>query len=449
MVAPQSTPVIVLSGFLGAGKSTLLNDLLRDPAFGDTAVIINEFGDISIDHDLVRVGEREMMITTTGCLCCTAGSDIRTSLFELHESVQKQLGRNFSRVIVETTGLADPAPVVNQLIPGGTPATGLRDHVVARRFHLAGFVCVVDVLAAEQTLERHFECLKQIAFADRIVLTKIDLAESPIEDLRRQIADINPTAEVVDRHGAGFAIAYLFEAREFATAQRKEDVEDWLALDRVLAAEQSGEHAATTKGRHAGRIQTFSIIRDEPVSQTDLDGFVFLLQRAAGDRLLRVKGLISVSDDVDRPILIHVVQHTVYPFHRLEQWPSEDRRTRIVLICRDIDPETVQQLFDVLAGLKRPRAAPVALVLIAAAFAIAVGAAVLSVSNHLSEHHRAGHRDCNPLYGPTDSVCTPTHLSEMNWQDRRPSLRNLPVFILSPSRMQALTATSIEATAIM
>ena len=205
MMEPQSTPVIVLSGFLGAGKSTLLNDLLSDPAFGDTALIINEFGDISIDHDLVRVGEREMMITTTGCLCCAAGSDVRASLFELHESVEKQFGRGFSRVIVETTGLADPAPVVNQLIPGGAPAIGVRDYVVAQRFHLAGFVCVVDVLAAEQTLDQHFECLKQIAFADRIVLTKTDLAENLIGGLRRQITDINPTADVVDRrHGFVF-----------------------------------------------------------------------------------------------------------------------------------------------------------------------------------------------------------------------------------------------------
>jgi G3E family GTPase len=412
MTTSQPTPVIVLSGFLGAGKSTLLNDLLSDPAFGDTALIINEFGDISIDHDLVRVGEREMMVTTTGCLCCTAGSDVRTSLFELHEGVQRQLGRSFSRVIVETTGLADPAPVVNQLIPGGAPAVGLRDHAVARRFRLAGFVCVVDVLAAEQTLDQHFECLKQIAFADRVVLTKTDLAENPPEELLRQIADINPAADVDDRHASEFDIARLFEAREFATAERKEDVEDWLALDRVLAAEQSGAHATASKGRHAGRIQTFSIVRDAPVSQADFDGFLLLLQSAAGDRLLRVKGLVAVSDDVDRPILIHVVQHTVYPHVRLDQWPSEDRRTRLVVICRDIDPEAVQKLFDALSGLKRSRAVPVALALIAVAFVIAVVAAVLSISNHLSEHQRASHHDCVPFDAATGFVCAPRHLSE-------------------------------------
>src|ERR1700739_106677 len=244
MVAPQSTPVIVLSGFLGAGKSPLLNYLLSDPAFGDTAVIINEFGDISIDHDLVRVGEREMMITTTGCLCCTVGSDVRTSSFELHESFKHQLGRGFSRVIVETTGLADPAPVINQLIPGGTPAAGLRDHVVARRFHLAGFVCVVDVLAAQQTMDGHFECLKQIAFADRIVLTKTDLTNgangpSGVAHLLDQLREINPPAAIVDRRAPEFDLPALFQPRNFAVAKRSEDVEGWLAVESALAQEES------------------------------------------------------------------------------------------------------------------------------------------------------------------------------------------------------------------
>lgn len=410
MVARQSKPVIVLSGFLGAGKSTLLNDLLTDPAFGDTAVVINEFGDISIDHDLVHVGDRRIMVTTTGCLCCTAGSDVRTSLFELHETIQKQFGRSFSRVIVETTGLADPAPVVNQIIPGGAPATGLRDHVVARQFHLAGFVCVVDVLTAESTLDQHFECLKQIAFADRIVLTKTDLTGRPIDELRRQIEDINPTATLVDRHAPDFNIKRLFEAREFATTKRKEDVDDWLALDRVLAAEHQPQSAPSSKGRHGGRIRTFSVVRETPISKADFEGFLLLLQTAAGDRLLRIKGLIAVSDDLDRPVVVHVVQHIIYPHHRLDQWPSEDHRTRLVVICRDIDPEPVQKLFDALSASQKSTR-PVAVVLVAVAFMIAVVAALLSVSNHLSGHYRVSHQDCSFQKPAATAFCMPKNFA--------------------------------------
>lgn len=141
----DKTPVFVLTGFLGAGKSTLLNRLLVDPAFTDTAVIINEFGDVALDHDLVRVGRTQISRATTGCLCCTIGSDIRSTLHELQ--VRAGAGEfSFHRVIVETTGLADPAPLVNQLIPGGSPAIGLRDHLVARNFELAGVVTLVDIV---------------------------------------------------------------------------------------------------------------------------------------------------------------------------------------------------------------------------------------------------------------------------------------------------------------
>ena len=156
-----SVPAIVLTGFLGSGKTTLLNALLADPGFADTAVVMNEFGDIAMDHDLLRIGGTEMMVTTTDCLCCSAGSDVRASLFDLHAAARARLSRPFSRVVVETTGLADPASAINQLIPGGAPAVALRDHEVARSFELAGVVATVDAIMGAVTLERHFECLKR------------------------------------------------------------------------------------------------------------------------------------------------------------------------------------------------------------------------------------------------------------------------------------------------
>tara|TARA_B100001778_G_scaffold330561_1_gene333257 strand:+ start:1203 stop:1967 length:765 start_codon:yes stop_codon:yes gene_type:complete len=169
--------VTLLTGFLGSGKTTLVNSLVSDPRMADTAVIINEFGSIAIDHDLVRAGSERYMRTTTGCLCCSASSDIRTSLFELHDARMKGAIGPISRVVIETTGLADPAPIINSLIPGGAPATALRDHAVARHFYLQGVITAFDTIDGRATLASFIEGWKQLAFADAVILTKTDIAE--------------------------------------------------------------------------------------------------------------------------------------------------------------------------------------------------------------------------------------------------------------------------------
>ena len=356
MAVTQTIPVTILSGFLGVGKSTLINDLLSDPVMADTAIVVNEFSDIGIDHELIRVDQREMMATTLGCICCTAGSDIRTFLYELHEAAAKDSRLSFSRVIVETTGLADPAPLINQLVPGYAPAFGLRDHVVAHRFRMAGFVCAVDATTAEKTLEQHFECLKQIAFADRIVLTKTDLennADPDNERLRTQIRHLNPTADILDRHDGAFDIASLFQPRGYVTAERGEDVEGWLALERVLAAEPTESDAAARDKRHGATIGNFAFTHDVPIASADLADFLDVLTLMADARLLRLKGLVCVSDDPERPFVLHVVQHNVHPPRRLNAWPSEDRRTRLVLITHNLDHDRVRNLFSIITDVDK------------------------------------------------------------------------------------------------
>ncbi|MCQ8782927.1 CobW family GTP-binding protein [Mangrovibrevibacter kandeliae] len=345
-------PVFLLTGFLGAGKSTLLNRVLGDPAFADTAVIINEFGDVAIDHDLVRQGRSRVSRTTTGCLCCTIGSDIRSTLCELHELAAAGEA-SFSRVIVETTGLADPAPLVNELIPGGTPAMGLRDHLVARHFDLAGVVTLVDFVTGDLSIENHFEAGKQVAFADRIVLTKMDLARDPvtlkdIDALKSRLAVLNPAAQICD----GKDPSALFLPRRYAPVALGEDVAGWLALETALrvegAAHGAGGEASPPSlfDRHGGRIRTFTIIRDEPIAEKAIQHFLAVLTGHAGPRLLRAKGLIAIAENLERPLVVHAVQHVVYPPVRLEDWPSEDRRTRLVFITDGIDPEPVRELFE-------------------------------------------------------------------------------------------------------
>ena len=347
-------PVFFLSGFLGAGKSTLLNALLADPAFADTAVIINEFGDVAIDHMLVRQGETAINQVSTGCLCCSGTTDLRTTLFDLHCAAEGELCRPFSRVIVEMSGLGDPAPLVNAVLARAPEPGSLRDRTVEQSFQVAGFVTLFDIVIGEIVVERHFEALKQLVFADRIVLSKTDLARDPatladVAALPAELKALNPTADIIDRKDAD--LASLFSPRSYSAAERAEDVAGWLALEAVLAREAADrKHGASGNTEHRPRhnpgIRTFSIIRETPIPERKLNAFMAVLSRSAGPRLLRLKGIVNVSEDPQHPHAIHSVQHIVSEPLVLDEWPDEDRRTRIVLITQDIEPEPVKGLFS-------------------------------------------------------------------------------------------------------
>lgn len=343
MTLPDRIPVFLLSGFLGSGKSTLLNAFLNDPAVEDTAVIINEFGDIPVDHLLVRQGETTISQVSTGCLCCSDTTDIRQSLEDLQSAASSGLTGGFSRVIVEMSGLGDPAPLVN--------AFSASDNAAGPEFYLAGVVTLFDTVTGASTIENHFEAFKQIAFADRIVLTKTDLVEEPktsteCSGLFGELRALNPSADIVDRQSVD--LSTLFSPRPYTAVERGEDVAGWLALEAALALEDGHGDASgsdTVNLRHGSGIRTFSIVRDDPLPKSNLDQFFDLLQNSAGQRLLRVKGIVATSDTPEKPLIVHAVQHVVSEPVRLGAWPDEDRRTRLVFITNGIDPGPVRDLF--------------------------------------------------------------------------------------------------------
>ena len=333
---PGPIEVSLLTGFLGSGKTTLLNRLLRHPDMSETAVLINEFGDIGIDHELVEQVDETMIELTTGCLCCAVQGDLTRALRELFLRRVKGDCPPFRRVLIETTGLADPAPILHTLI---------NDPVIATRYFLDGVISTVDAVHGLGQLDCYEECRKQAAVADRIVITKSDLADADaVTALEQRIATLNPGAP---RHRAVMGEIEpdaLFGCGLYNPSGKSFDVQNWL---RAEAFPQDHDHADHDHRRHDGGIDSFCMIYDEPVDWAAFAAWIQTLITHRGENLLRIKGIMNIAGE-DAPIAIHGIQHMFHPPVRLPAWPTDDRRSRVVFITHKIDRHEIEASLDAL-----------------------------------------------------------------------------------------------------
>ncbi|MBK8009053.1 MAG: GTP-binding protein [Rhizobiales bacterium] len=356
----EPLPLSVFTGFLGAGKTTLLNRLLKDPAMSDAAVLVNEVGDIGIDHNLYEVVEEGVILLSSGCLCCAVRGDLVDSLENLLRARDNGRCKPFNRVVIETTGIADPASVIHII---------MTQPYLTLRYRLDGVVTLVDAVNGMKTLDAHEEAVKQAAMADRIVITKTDLPEgaAALPALRERLKKLNPAAVVLEGQPP---VAALINAGLYNPDSKIPDVARWLREEAVIAAEEDAhhghhhhDHAHDHHGhhhhrhdqasRHDASIKAFSIATDQPIALNTLEMFLDLMRSAHGDKILRMKGIVQLADDPSRPVVFHVVQHLMHPPARLEAWPDADRRSRMVCITKGLAPEMVRKMFDAFLGVPR------------------------------------------------------------------------------------------------
>ena len=337
-------PVSLITGFLGSGKTTLLNRLLRHPGMSDSAVIINEYGDVGLDHLLVESVDGEIKVLSSGCVCCTVRSDLEETLRGLLVKRDRGEVPPFRRILIETTGLADPAPIVQLL---------LNNPLVSHFLRLDAVVTTVDAVNGARQLDEHFEAVKQAALADRLLLTKRDLAEvEEVAALRLRLTRLNPGAAVESVAHGEIDPARLFGAALFDPEKKTADVRRWLNDEAYARAHEhdasDGDDAAREHHghhRHDATIGSFVVTFEEKLDWMAVARWLAHLRRLRGEDLLRVKGILDLHGE-DVPVAIHGVHHVFHPPVALAAWPDAERRSRIVFITRAISRDEVLSLWQ-------------------------------------------------------------------------------------------------------
>jgi G3E family GTPase len=347
-------PVSLITGFLGSGKTTLLNKLLRHDGMADSAVIINEFGEVGLDHLLVEAIDAEVAVLASGCICCTLRSDLEETLRNLLSKRDRGEVPAFSRILVETTGLADPAPIVQLL---------LNNPLVSHYVRLDAVATTVDAVNGRRQIDEHAEAVKQAALADRLLLTKTDLAAADaVAQLDQQLTALNPGATRHTVLNGEIAPDDLFGAALFDPARKTADVQRWINESAYRAQPQSdhehdghahnGHAHGKTEHTHTGGIRSCCLTSDEPLAWDKVSSWLARLRKGAGEDLLRVKGILNLIGEA-APVAIHGVHHVFHPPVQLEGWPDADRRSRIVFITRGIEPEDLHSSFAEHVGKAR------------------------------------------------------------------------------------------------
>jgi len=325
-------PVSIITGFLGSGKTTLVNRLLKQPDMNRVAVIVNELGEIGVDNDLVQVSSEQMMLLNNGCLCCVLRGDLQETLRDLF--IKRRNGEiiDYDRVVIETTGLADPAPVMQTL---------LTDSLLLEQYRLDCVVTLVDAVNAPGQLHQFTEPVKQVALADRLVITKSDLVgEKQVAALRDRLREINSRAPVKIALNGEIDLPFLVDVGLRRTNARLEEVERW------MGSEDGHDHGH----RHDETVQTFVLRFEKPMSWSVFTQCMDVLTAMRGPDLLRVKGLVNVEGKRG-PMVVQGVQHLFHPPLELAEWPGPDRGTRLVFITRDIPRQTVANLFSAIGAM--------------------------------------------------------------------------------------------------
>ena len=336
-IPDEPLPVSVLTGFLGSGKTTVLRHLLGHPAMEETAVVINEFGEVGLDHLLLERLDEETIVLQSGCVCCTIRSDLVTAVRDLFSRRELGVIPPFDRLAVETTGLADPAPIV---------FTFMADPVIRHHFRLGNTIATVDAVNGPLHLDQNPESMKQILVADRIALTKTDICDTEqTAAIKARLGRLNPSAPVVETAGGDFDPEGLLAADLYDPARKTEEVRRWLSGAEALAdptGEAGHTHRDLDVNRHSAHIHTFCVTHDRPLDWTTFGVWLTMLLNRHGENVLRVKGILNVLD-APTPVVIHGVQHLIHPPTHLDSWPDGDRRSRIVFIVRDLDRATLER----------------------------------------------------------------------------------------------------------